>query len=92
MEENGVRASIKLTLWRGRMVNSTFLSNSDIQQLTGLKRPKAQCNWLQRHGWTYTVNALGHPIVASAEATSKLVNCRSIKRSHVIPNWEAIDG
>ena len=74
------------------MMYSTFLSDSDIQQLTGFKRPKAQCNWLQKHGWTYTVNALGHPVVASDEATSKLVSSGPKHPSKVIPNWEAIDG
>lgn len=67
-----------------------FLSPAEIQRLTGKVRPSAQVRWLKLRGYRFTVNGLGEPIVANAEAVRKLVG-----RSHSTPqepNWEALHG
>lgn len=50
-----------------------ILSPADLQLLTGYLRPSAQAKWLRRHGWRYSVNALGEPIVALAEFNRKMI-------------------
>lgn len=50
-----------------------ILTPSDLHDLTGYVRPSAQVRWLRRHGWRFTVNALGVPVVALAEFNRHLV-------------------
>ena len=67
-----------------------FLSGCDINRLTGYVRPSAQVRWLRRNGYRLTVNALGEPVVAAAEAARKLVGGSSNVTQE--PNFEAING
>lgn len=72
-------------------MNLIFLSDIEVQQLTGRYRPTAQCKWLRKHSWKFTVNALGNPIVATAEAERHLLG--NAKLSSVQePNWDALNG
>lgn len=66
-----------------------FLTEADIHRLTGKKRPSAQARWLKRKGYRFTVNGLGEPIVAVAEANRKLVGGAVRKEE---PNWGAMHG
>jgi hypothetical protein len=66
-----------------------FLSASELRALTGRTRQSAQMRWLRGHGWKFTVNALGQPIVAVAEANRHLVGGTARKET---PNWGAING
>lgn len=66
-----------------------FLTEHEIRQLTGRQRPSAQVRWLRQHGYRLTVNALGAPIVAVAEANRKLVGGTKTAQE---PNWEAMNG
>lgn len=66
-----------------------FLSQHDIVRLTGRTRYSAQVRWLKEHGWKITVNALGQPIVAVAEANRHLVGGTARKET---PNWGALNG
>lgn len=50
-----------------------FLTPEDVARLTGKARPTAQVRWLRNQGWRFAVNALGHPVVAVAEAERQLV-------------------
>lgn len=68
-----------------------FLTSGELRQLTGYSRPSAQITWLKDHGWRFTVNALGDPVVANAEASRKLVGGDVNKRSQP-PNWDAMNG
>jgi len=68
-----------------------FLTDNELRQLTGLQRPSAQIRWLQDNGWKFTVNALGDPVVAIAEASRKLVGGDTKKRD-APPNWDAMHG
>jgi hypothetical protein len=66
-----------------------FLTADEIHVLTGRVRPSAQVRWLRQHGYRHTVNALGSPVVAVAEANRKLVGG---VRSAQEPNWEGLKG
>jgi hypothetical protein len=64
-----------------------FLSASDIETLTGYQRPSAQVRWLRRHGWRFTVNALGLPVIALAEFNRRMVGGKASSQE---PNWDAL--
>jgi hypothetical protein len=40
-----------------------FLSEDDLEQLTGYVRASEQVRWLRRHGILFWVNARGRPVV-----------------------------
>ena len=66
-----------------------LLSAAEIRQVTGYARPSAQVRWLRTHGWRFTVNALGEPVVAVAEFNRHLVGGRAARQE---PDFEAING
>lgn len=45
---------------------STFLSQSDVEQLTGRKNRKLQADALKKMGLPFWVNAIGKPVVPMA--------------------------
>jgi hypothetical protein len=63
---------------------------STIRTLTGYVRASAQIKWLRRHGWRFTVNGLGDPVVALAEFNRHLVGGTAAKNQE--PNFEEING
>lgn len=67
-----------------------ILPQSDIRELTGFVRVSAQIRWLRKHGWRFTVNGLGMPIVAQAEFNRHLVGGRAARNQE--PNYEGING
>jgi hypothetical protein len=67
-----------------------ILAPSQIQQLTGYVRSSAQVRWLRRHGWRFTVNALGAPVVAQAEFNRRMVGGKAARSEDV--NLEGING
>lgn len=64
-----------------------FLTRDELRVLTGRLRPSAQARWLRDHGYRHTVNALGAPVVAVAEANRKLVGGVKVAQE---PHWEAL--
>ena len=40
-----------------------FLSQDEISELTGKKRPAVQIAWLSQKGWIFETNAAGRPII-----------------------------
>lgn len=66
-----------------------FLSDTDLRILTGYCRCSAQARWLRRHGYRFTVNGLGAPVVALAELNRHMVGGRAAKQE---PNFEAMNG
>lgn len=69
-----------------------ILSPSHIQRLTGYVRYSAQARWLRRHGWRFTVNALGEPIVFVAEANRHQVGGKAAGIQEPNFDWDAING
>jgi hypothetical protein len=68
-----------------------YQTPEDLERLTGYKRPSAQIRWLQTNGFTFTVNGLGDPVVATAEVERKLVGGGTTKKKSKEPNWDAMD-
>lgn len=66
-----------------------FLTPTDLSTLTGYSRCSAQARWLRRHGYKFTVNALGAPVVAVAEFNRHMVGGRAAKQE---PHFEALNG
>lgn len=69
-----------------------ILPASVIQQLTGYSRASAQVRWLKDHGWRFTVNGLGDPVVAEAEFNRHLVGKFAASRQEPNFDWGAING
>lgn len=67
-----------------------FLSDDELKKLTGRVQHTAQVRWLRRQGFRFTVNALGDPVVAIAEANRKLVG--GATRERQAANLDALNG
>ena len=65
-----------------------FLESPDVEQLTGLKRFRAQARWLAQHGYKFEVNALGRPVVLKLAVEQKLSHPISRQRQ---PNFDALN-
>jgi hypothetical protein len=50
-----------------------FLTDTDLQSLTGYKRPAEQRRWLASRGWAFEVRADGKNRVLIEEAHAKMV-------------------
>ena len=69
-----------------------FLAETDVQSLTGYRRPSAQIRWLRDNGWRFIVNALGKPVVALAEFNRRMVGGVQRTVAQQEPNWDALNG
>jgi len=49
-----------------------FLTNQEISELTGLRRPSAQIRWFKNRGWPFEISALGNPKVLRVVAIARL--------------------
>ena len=58
-----------------------FLTDQDMESLTGYKRPADQRRWLVGHGWTFEVRADGKNVVLLEEARNRLLTNKSAHRS-----------
>lgn len=67
-----------------------ILPRSEIKALTGYVRASAQVRWLHRHGWKFSVNRLGEPVVAQAEFNRHMVGGQAAQNQE--PNFEGING
>jgi hypothetical protein len=50
-----------------------FLTDTDLQSLTGYKRPAEQRRWLTSHGWAFEIRADGKNRVLIDEARAKML-------------------
>lgn len=53
-------------------IQTEFLSQAEVEELTGRKLANDQKSWLESQGWSFAVNAHGRPIVGRAFARLKL--------------------
>lgn len=76
------------------MAMSMFLTNDEIQRLTGYKRPADQLRWLLHRGWLYELNAANRPIVLRSYADRKLSGNKQTGSNQVqiTPNFAAVNG
>jgi hypothetical protein len=65
-----------------------MLAASEIASLTGYVRASAQVRWLRRHGWRFTVDRLGRPVIAAAEFNRHMVGGSAARRE---PDWGALN-
>ena len=74
------------------MDKTAFLTGEELQDLTGRVRLHLQRQWLDAHGWTYTVNANGRPIVSRAHMENMLGGARAeaARTERRRPNFDAI--
>lgn len=63
-----------------------FLSDEELMQLTGYKRPGEQRRWLAAHNWPFEIAANGHNRVLREEARNRLLSRRSGSESSSEPN------
>lgn len=49
-----------------------FLSSTEIQELTGYKRPADQRRWLSARGWPFELDANNRPVVSRAYTERRL--------------------
>lgn len=68
---------------------SLFLSDTDLESLTGYKRPGDQRRWLASHGWAFEVRADGKNRLLIEEAHSRMLTGKSPRRS-AEPDLEAL--
>jgi hypothetical protein len=66
-----------------------FLTDAELEYMSGYKQPAAQIRWLQRWRIRHVVNAAGYPRVtrAAVEGTMKT----EPERPRARPNFEALD-
>jgi hypothetical protein len=67
-------------------IPSLFLTDPELRELTGYKRPAEQRRWLASHGWAFEVRADGKNRVLIEEARAKMLTRQSGSRSG--PNKE----
>lgn len=71
-----------------------FLDAEQLVQLTGRKRPKAQCEFLAREGYHFRLNACGEPVVMAAEVAKRfgieLPSAPARSRTEPDLNWQAM--
>ena len=67
-----------------------FLDANELADLTGLRRPAAQYEWLRENGWPVERNARGRPLVLRAVAEARLGAVTAQRQA--APNWDALRG
>jgi hypothetical protein len=63
-----------------------WITDSDIERLTGYKQPSKQCAWLSAHSYKFTLSGEGKPLVPSEQFSVK-----SKPRAVNGPNFGAIN-
>jgi hypothetical protein len=56
-----------------------FLSQTELRDLTGLRRASAQIRWLSSNGLRFAVGADGRPRVLRAEVEGRLLSKRPVR-------------
>lgn len=67
-----------------------FLTAEEVADLTGLKRPGAQVQWLRVNGWPVETDASGRPKLLRSVVEARMGSVRAHVEAQ--PNWEAIGG
>lgn len=67
-----------------------FLTETELRDLTGLKRPAAQFAWLRANGWPVERDAAGRPRVLRAVVEARMGAVPLHQQAG--PNWEALGG
>lgn len=65
-----------------------FLTESEVEDLTGYKNPSAQRRWFEKRGYRFAVRADGRPRVMVAEVERHMLGTTRTKRTE--PNYNAL--
>ena len=57
-----------------------FLSDAELEKLTGTKQPRKMIEWLRGEGFTFRVDRNGHPVVL-AEHVAEIMGGRAAART-----------
>lgn len=64
-----------------------FLTPTELEALTGYKKPKLQRDWLLKNGYRFDVRADGRASVLASQVTARQGGQRE---RHAAPNWDAL--
>ena len=67
-----------------------FLTQSEIEELTGFVCPSKQIAWLARNGIKFLVSATGHPKVLISHLQEIMMNNSGAKKRTSEPNFAAL--
>ena len=65
-----------------------FLTQEELRDLTGLKRPTAQVAWLRDHNWPVELDARKRPRVLRSVVLARMGGLPEQRQAG--PNWEAL--
>lgn len=68
----------------------TFLTEEELQRLTGYKLAAHQRRWLDERKWKYAQDRLGRPVVATAYCLQQLGIKEGQKSRATEPNWSVL--
>ena len=57
-----------------------FLTDAELEQLTGTKQPSKMIEWLRREGFTFRVDRNGWPVVSADHVKQVLSGSAAVKR------------
>lgn len=69
---------------------STFLTSSEMEELTDLQQPAAQIRWLTARGWPFEISAAGRVKVLRAVMEKKLGIVTLAGRKSSAPDADAL--
>lgn len=69
-----------------------FLTNEEIEILTGKVKKTAQIDWLKKNGWQYVQNSCGAPVVGRYYCRDKmgLTTGEAIPGNSVFPDFNRV--
>jgi len=67
-----------------------FVTDAELQELTGYRRHADQRRWLKARGWRFEVSASGKPIVSRQHAETMLSGQREEPKRNWQPNRAAL--
>ncbi len=73
------------------MEYSFFLTDIELETLTGFKTPTRQVDWLRNKGWRFEVNGNRKPVIARKYA-EKMLGCGVAEEAGYSPNFQALMG
>lgn len=73
------------------MEYSFFLTDIELETLTGFKTPTRQVDWLRNKGWRFEVNGNRKPVIARKYA-EKMLGCGVAEEAGYRPNFQALMG
>ncbi|MBD1554276.1 DUF4224 domain-containing protein [Pseudomonas typographi] len=68
-------------------IQSEFLAEDELAQVTGYQIPSKQIEWLSRNGWKYALTGARRPVVGRVYARLKLAGIKPSETNAVADTW-----